>query len=193
MTDRLVKHLKFQQSKVDECVFYKNKSVILIYVDDGILVGPDDQEINDIVKEMAGTFKITDEGTLADYLGVKIRKNEQGKLTLMQAHMIESILKDLKIDDNTSKAKSTPAMPSVLLTRDTDGEPFNKEWDYWSVIGKLNYLEKCTRPDIAFAVHQCARFASDPKNSHAKAVERIGSYLLANRDQGMFIDPDEDN
>ena len=193
MTDRLVKHLKFQQSKVDECVFYKNKSVILIYVDDVILVGPDDQEINDIVKEMAGTFKITDEGTLADYLVVKIRKNEQGKLTLTQAHMIESILKDLKIDDDTSKAKSTPAMPSVLLTRDTDGEPFNKEWDYRSVIGKLNYLEKCTRPDIAFAVHQCARFASDPKNSHAKAVERIGSYLLANRDQGMFIDPDEDN
>ena len=66
MTDRLVKHLKFQQPKVDECVFYKNKSVILIYVDDVILVGPDDQEINDIVKEMAGTFKNTDEGTLAE-------------------------------------------------------------------------------------------------------------------------------
>ena len=62
----LYRVLKFQQSKIDECVFYKGKSIILIYVDDVILVGPDDQEIDDIVKIMAGAFKITDEGTLAD-------------------------------------------------------------------------------------------------------------------------------
>ena len=61
MTDRLVKDLGFKQSKIDECVFYQNKSIILIYVDDVILVGPDDGEIDAIVKSMAGTFKITDE------------------------------------------------------------------------------------------------------------------------------------
>ena len=74
MTNKLVDELEFKQSKVDECVFYKDKSIILIYVDDVILVGPDDDEINTIVKSMAGTFKITDEGSLADYLGVKNSK-----------------------------------------------------------------------------------------------------------------------
>ena len=34
-------------------VFYKNKSIILIYVDDVILVGPDDDEIDAIVKLMS--------------------------------------------------------------------------------------------------------------------------------------------
>ena len=91
MTNKLVNELEFKQSKVDECVFYKNKSIILIYVDDVILVGPDDDEINTIVKSMAGTFKITDEGSLADYLGVKIRKDEQGNMILTQTHMIESM------------------------------------------------------------------------------------------------------
>ena len=69
---------------------------------------------------MAGTFKITDEGTLADYLGVKIRKDDQGKMTLTQGHMIESILSDLGLDDKTDKPKETPAMPSKLLTRETN-------------------------------------------------------------------------
>ena len=133
------------------------------------MVGPDAQEIDNIVKIMAGTFKITDEGTLADYLGVKIRKDDQGRMTLTQGHMID--LADLGIDDETSKPKETPAMPSKLLTRDLDGEDFNRPWEYRSVVGKLNYLEKCTRPDLAFAVHQCAHFASNPKESHAIAIE----------------------
>ena len=57
------------------------------------------------------------------------------------------------------------------------------------MIGKLNYLEKCTRPDIVFADHQCARFASNPKQSHAEAVERIGNYLWNNKDKGIIIQP----
>ena len=50
MTNKLVNELEFKQSKVDECVFYKNKSTILIYVDDVILVGPDDDGIDAIVR-----------------------------------------------------------------------------------------------------------------------------------------------
>ncbi len=34
------------------------------------------------------------------------------------------------------------------------------------MIGKLNYLEKGTRSDISYIVHQCARFTDDPKESH---------------------------
>jgi hypothetical protein len=30
----------FQQSKVDECVFYRNKTIFVVYVDDGIFAGP---------------------------------------------------------------------------------------------------------------------------------------------------------
>ena len=110
---------------------------------------------------------------------------------MTQGHMIESILNDLNINDDTKKKANTPALPSKLLTRDEDGDPFNRSWEYRSVIGKLNYLEKCTRPDIAFAVHQCARFASNPKQSHAEAVERIGNYLWNNKDKGIIIQPNQ--
>ena len=66
------------------------------------------------------------------------------------------------------------------------------EFHYCSVIGKLNFLEKSTRPDISVSIHQCARFSESPKKSHAEAVKRIGRYLLATRDKGLMIHPNED-
>ena len=65
------------------------------------------------------------------------------------------------------------------------------EFHFRSVIGKLNFLEKSTRPDISVSVHQCARFSERPKRSHAEAVKRIGRYLLTTRDKGLIICPNE--
>jgi hypothetical protein len=57
------------------------------------------------------------------------------------------------------------------------------------VIGKLNYLEKSTRPELAYAVHQCVRYCNSPKASHGEAIKRIGRYLTATRAQGLKITP----
>ena len=42
----------------------------------------------------------------------------------------------------------------------------------------LNYLVNCTQPDLAYSMHQCARFCADPKLIHEQAVNRILRYLL---------------
>ena len=54
----------------------------------------------------------------------------------------------------------------------------------------LNYLQGSTRPDISMAVHQCARFSTDPRLSHERAVLKIGKYLLATKDRGIKFTPD---
>ena len=54
----------------------------------------------------------------------------------------------------------------------------------------LNYLQASTRPDIAMAVHQCARFSADPKITHERAVMRIGKYLLGTKERGIKFTPD---
>jgi hypothetical protein len=51
------------------------------------------------------------------------------------------------------------------------------DFQHRSVLGKGNYLEKFTRPDITMATHQCVRFLSDPKQSHAGALQYVGKYL----------------
>jgi hypothetical protein len=53
----------------------------------------------------------------------------------------------------------------------------------------LLYLSGNSRPDIAFAVHQVARFTHDPRGSHAKAVKRIVRYLKGTREKGLIMRP----
>jgi hypothetical protein len=66
-----------------------------------------------------------------------------------------------------------------------EASAFNEEWNYSSVIGMLLYQEN-TRPDIQFAVNQCAaRFMQNPRVPHARAVKKICRYLKGTRDKGL--------
>ena len=51
----------------------------------------------------------------------------------------------------------------------------------------LFYLSGHTRPDIAFAVSQCARYSFCPRHSHEEALKRIGRYLKGTRDKGIIM------
>ena len=53
------------------------------------------------------------------------------------------------------------------------------------MIGSLLYLT-ASRPDIMFSVCVCARFQSDPKESHLKCVKRIFRYLSDTQDLGLW-------
>ena len=197
LKERLTK-LGFTQSKFDECVFYYGKTIFLVYTDDTILLGPDKEEIEKIVKILSKNFKVEDQGTLSDYLGVNIERRRDGKLEMTQPTLTLSILKDVGLWENGKKnqatSRATPAYSTTILTSDEGGEDFNdKEFNYRQVIGKLLYLEKSTRPDIACAVHQCARYCTAPKVSHAQAVKRICRYLLGTKDKGLILDPKEDS
>ena len=189
----------FVQSKVDMCLYYRGNVAILIYTDDGIFVRPTPGEIDEVIallKLPAGNgkefraFNMTDEGNLSDYLGVKVEHLPNGNTKLSQLHLIQQIINDLGYNERTG-TKPTPAASTIKLNRDIHGQSMHEEWHYRSVIGKLNFVEKSTRPDIAYAVHQCARFSSDPKESHANAVKRIVKYLLGTKDQGIILNPSD--
>ena len=77
----------------------------------------------------------------------------------------------------------------AILHRDSEGVPFIEHWDYRPVIGKLKLLERSTRPDIAYAVHQCARFAPYPHASHAATVRQIVRNLIGSKMQGLTLNP----
>jgi hypothetical protein len=93
------------------------------------------------------------------------------------------------MDEANTKPRTTPAASSKLLTRHSGSQSFDNSFNYRSVIGKLNYLEKATRSDISYAVHQCARFVSDPKVEHGEAVRWLGRYLSGTRDKGTIMRP----
>jgi histone deacetylase 1/2 len=103
--------------------------------------------------------------------------------------LITSILEDLNLLASNAKGRKTPALSSIILIENKDRTSFDNSFQYRSVIGKLNYLEKSTRPELAYAVHQCVRFCKQPKRSHAEAVKHIGRYLLSTKNQGIILKP----
>jgi hypothetical protein len=74
------------------------------------------------------------------------------------------------------------------LGKDPDGPPASGKVNYASVIGMLLYLNH-SRPDIAFATHQCARYTFGPKQTHKDALIRIGRYLKETIGKGLIMTP----
>ena len=60
---------------------------------------------------------------------------------------------------------------------------------YASIIGMMLYLAPNTRPDISFAVHQCAWFTHNTKVSHDTAMKRICRYNQGTKDNGLVFNP----
>ena len=115
-------------------------------------------------------FNIEDQGHPADYVGVSIKKlcNRSYSYEFTQHALIDSIIEDAGISD--SKTKPVPAKVSLWLHAFKNEQVFDLDFNYRSVVGKLNYLAQTTRPDIMYATHQIAKYSSDPRQSHGKAI-----------------------
>lgn len=64
---------------------------------------------------------------------------------------------------------------TIKLDKDEKGKSVDSKL-YRSMIISLLYLA-ASIPDILFATCRCARFQSDPKESHSTAVKRIIQYI----------------
>ena len=185
----------FVESLSDPCVFISKKVIILVYVDDVIIISKDSGSIDEFIKSLedgSENFDFTREGTFESYLGVKITQLPENKgFQLSQPFLIERIIHALGFDLTTTKG-SRDNIPAgyPLLNKDEEGSAPKSDWKYRGLIGMLGYLQGTTRPDIAMATHQCARFSNCVKLSHERAVKRIGRYLLDTRDKGIIYKPD---
>ena len=74
-----------------------------------------------------------------------------------------------------------PALLSVILTKDEQGPEIIEKLNYRSVIGLLNFLTNSSTPELAFVVHQCARFCNNLTLIHEQAVKRIIKYLVSTK------------
>ena len=70
---------------------------MLVYVDNCIVMSPRKKGMDGVIKDLCASeqsFIIDDEGEVSDFLGVKIQKNKDGTIMLMQPQLIDSIFED---------------------------------------------------------------------------------------------------
>lgn len=183
LTSTLV-DLGFKQSKADYSLFTKGQGnnfiLLLIYVDDILIAGPDISIITEFKTLLSTHFKLRDLGKLKYFLGLEVAQSKHG-LFISQRKYTLQILE--QAGNLASKPTIIPMEPNIKFsnTDDTNVDPSS----YRRIIGQLLYLTT-TRPDITFAVHKLSQHVSKPNNEHMQAAHRILRYLKNAPGQGLF-------
>jgi hypothetical protein len=198
-------HLKDQLEKRgfepshDPCLFINKKTgcMLLAYCDDCIIFHKKEDVIDDLIESMRNPkdkslerFILNVEDDYAGFLGIDIKRHDDGTIELVQTGLIDRILKALNLDNDDVTVRLEPAAKEAL-GKNEDGPPRKESWSYPSLIGMMLYLASNSRPEIAFAVHQCARFNHCSRLCHEAAVKRIARYLKGTRNQGFIMKPND--
>lgn len=171
-----LKEFGFSQSSYDHCMFHIHSDityiVLIIYVDDVLITGNDEELITRIKKFLDTEFTIKDLGKTDYFLGVEIDQSTED-IMVSQMKYIVDILQEYHMMD--SKPCATPILAGSKLSS-TEGKKMEKPKNYRRLVGRLLYLTM-TRPDFTFAVQQLSQFMASPTFSHWKAAQRLLRYL----------------
>ena len=174
-------YIGFERCLSDKCFFKMNDILLLIYVDDILMVGPDEDILSDIVKQLETKFEVTDIGKVHDFLGVEIIE-KPNHFELWQGESIKKILEQY----NLTECK--PArVPMASLYLQPDDEEIDNNLPVQQIIGSLLYLANRTRPDISFAVNWLSRFSKNPTQSLFAACKMVLRYLSRTIDKKLII------
>ncbi|GJU06396.1 ribonuclease H-like domain-containing protein [Tanacetum coccineum] len=156
--EKLVNVLKendFVQSVNDHCLFTKSKNnkfiALLVYVDDIVVTGDCEDEIDKFKTFLKYKFQIKDLGHLKYFLGIEVIKSNKD-LCLTQRNYCFELLKEYGLLG--CKSVYTPIEPNSILPYIAikDDHLLDNITGYQKLLGKLIYLTH-TRPDIAYFVH----------------------------------------
>ena len=181
-----LKKMGFQQSAHEAAMYRRGcgRTVLLvgIYVDDLIITGTGDEEVEAFKAQMKQTFDISDLGLLSFYLGVEVHQDATG-ISLRQTHYAKRIL-ELGGMDGCNPAH-TPMEERLRLSRNNTAAEVDPT-HYRHLIGSLRYLVH-TRPEPAFAIGYVSRFMEWPTVEHQAAVKRILRYIAGTLDFGLHF------
>jgi hypothetical protein len=150
--------------------------IIVLYTDDCLLYARDTTDIDIFIKTLRDDYKLTlnDPDPIDYFLGIIFSHQDNGELHMSQTGLIGAVTESAHIPKG--RLKNTPTPATAILHADAEGLSGQEYWNYPSVIRQLNYLGQNSRPEISFAVHQCARLSKAPQALHEKSGKRIIYY-----------------
>ncbi|KAK1415024.1 hypothetical protein QVD17_30793 [Tagetes erecta] len=186
--ETLSKHLLehgFTRGQIDPTLFMKRENddllCVQVYVDDIIFGSTSESMCKEFEEIMKSRFQMSSMGEINFFLGLQVKQSADG-VFINQSKFVEKLLKKFKMQD--CQTIRTPSDVNCKIQPDPKGKAVDQTL-YRSMIGSLMYLT-ASRPDIMYAVCVCARYQSDPKESHLVAVKRIFRYLKGKPNLGLW-------
>ena len=130
-----------------------------------------------------------DLGELEYCLNFQIHRDRKRKLIHVNQ---EKYTRDLLSTFNMTMCKpvDTPLVPNPYLASASNEDFEVSQTEYRKAVGKLVYLMKGTRPDIAAAFCFVSRHVENPQQHHWMAVKRILRYLQGTLTHGLTYGQD---
>ena len=178
----------FTSVPTDESIMINHKTgvhlVIGIYVDDLLITGENDDEIEKVIEQLKKRFEMKDLGKAHIVLGMRILR-EGRKLTIDQSRYAAEIVAEFYYEDGL--IFSTPMDPhaATILETDPGKELMEAQLNtFLRLLGKLNWL--ChTRPDVVFSVHKIQQYCARACANHLKALLRVVGYIAGTLSWGL--------
>jgi hypothetical protein len=196
----------------DPCVFVREDDsdgeifVVGLYVDNLQIVhsvdiddkgnAPPGSFCASFLKALNETWDVIDEGPMVDLLGIQVRHNADGSITLHQEAYIDKLVERFlpggvppslqgtslpysrNLDKHVSDAAACTGVDYPHLVK-----PFQER------IGSLMYATTSTRCDIAYPVHQLCKCLAKPTPELMEEADRVIAYLARHRSVGITFDP----
>lgn len=172
-------NLNFRRSEYDYCLYIKNQVYLVLFVDDALIIGPD-QQVKILVNNLYEHFKVKHVQNVNKFLGMEINKTDAG-LKISQTNMIGRLLEEFGMEH--CRPISTPMETNFQIET---SEEILHNIPYRRLICSLMYISINSRPDIAYSVSYLSRYLDKPTASAWKAGKRILKYLSCTKDYGLM-------
>ncbi|EIW70982.1 hypothetical protein TREMEDRAFT_27045, partial [Tremella mesenterica DSM 1558] len=186
-------HLGFSRIESDWGLYYrpegkiegKGAAILLAYVDDLVLARKSKEEAKEIFDGLGKRWIITDLGEISTILGMKVTRNREEKtIWLNQPAYIDKIVQKFPENDLHRDRKTplplTAKNPSMSEV-ESEIRPFQE------LIGCLQWLATCTRPDISYAASYLARYLTKPTKKVWEEGIMVITYLRSTRLHGIRL------
>jgi hypothetical protein len=144
--DNTLTSASFIVNEADKYVYYRHgggESIILyLYVDDILIFGSNLRAIEEVKHFLSNNFEIKDLGEADVILNIKLSRDSDGGVTLLQSHYVEIVLSRFCYSDCTPSPSPTPYDPSVSLSKNC--RIARDQLRYSQIIGSLMYLANAT-------------------------------------------------
>ncbi|KAF4144606.1 Reverse transcriptase (RNA-dependent DNA polymerase) [Phytophthora infestans] len=157
---------------------------LTVYVDDIIIAGiPND--IEEVILQLADWFKLKDLGRVRHLLGMEVNYMPGRMVCLSQTAYIERLAD--KFGLQSARSVRSPQFHHEKPTKiETELTKINDPaLPYKEIVGSLQYLVACTRPDLAHVVRNLGRYMSAYSIENYRAAQRVVRYALATKNMGL--------
>jgi hypothetical protein len=180
--------LQYRPTKEDRCAFVCNQkgkvSTILAHVDDLLICTHSIVEMNRVKEALEGFYPRMkfDQSDNFTYLGMEIQRQGPSRSTTMVS--LQKFTKSIIEENKVTRTRTAPT--NRQFTAAVEDLPIDIT-SYLSLLMKLMYLAKRTRPDILLACSFLASHNHEPKKAHWDRLIHLVEYLNGTPELGLLF------